>query len=236
VPDPLWPIAVTAPALNLAAPDLIGEELACRRSERLIFTGLSFRLPAGGALLLTGSNGSGKTSLLRLVAGLLPPAAGRLAWGVRPVAADLAAHRASLHYVGHQDGIKAALTLRETLAFWAALRGRALSRSAPAIERALDALGLEGLAEWPCRWLSAGQRRRLALARLLVAPAPLWLLDEPMGALDADGRERLERAVADHCAAGGRVLLSTHLPLALDGASILALDRFAPDCAGPAPG
>jgi heme exporter protein A len=224
---------VTAAGFDLAAPDLIAEGLACRRGERLIFAGLSFRLPAGGALVLTGSNGSGKTSLLRLVAGLFPPASGRLAWGPRSVGTDLAAHRASLHYVGHQDGIKGALTPRETLGFWAALRGSPTSRSAPAIERALDALALDELADWPCRWLSAGQRRRLALARLLVAPAPLWLLDEPMSALDADGRDRLERAIAGHRASGGRVLLSTHLPLALDAAGSLVLDRFSPGCEGP---
>jgi heme exporter protein A len=215
------------------APDLIAENLACRRGERLVFAGLSFRLPPGGALLLTGSNGSGKTSLLRIVAGLLTPSEGRLAWGTKPIADDLGAHRATLHYIGHQDAIKSALTPREMLAFWAALRGFAVSRSAPATDRALVAFALDRTADWPCRWLSAGQRRRVALARLLVTPASLWLLDEPMSALDDDGRERTQAAIAGHRATGGRILLSTHMPIALDGAQSLALDAFSPGCGDP---
>ncbi len=110
---------------SAAAPlaELIGEGLACRRGERLVFAGLDFRLPPGGALVLTGANGSGKSSLLRLVAGLLGPAAGRLMWGTTVVAANLASHHARLHYVGHQDALKLAMTPREILAFWAVLRG-----------------------------------------------------------------------------------------------------------------
>jgi heme exporter protein A len=193
----------------------------------VVFVGVSFRLPAGGALLLTGGNGSGKSSLLRLAAGLLAPAAGRLSWGERLVAADLAQHHARLHYVGHQDAVKPTMTPRETLTFWAALRGRR-GAMAQAIENALAAFALDPVADWPCRWLSAGQRRRLALARLLVAPAALWLLDEPTSALDADGQERLERVIAAHRTNGGRVLLATHLPLAIDHAQTLVLDGFAP--------
>jgi heme exporter protein A len=208
--------------------DLIADRLACRRGERLVFAGLSFRLPPGGVLILTGSNGSGKTSLLRVVAGLLAPAAGALAWGARPILHDIAAHRARLHFVGHQDGIKPALTPRETLAFWAALRGYAAFRSAPAIARALAAFALDGVGDWPCRWLSAGQRRRLALARLLAASAPLWLLDEPMTTLDDDGRARLERIIAGHRREGGQVLLTTHAPVAVAGQQSLTLDAFAP--------
>ena len=108
--------------IDIAA-DLVGEDLACQRGQRRVFAGLSFRLPPGGALVLTGSNGSGKTSLLRLLAGLILPAAGRLVWGSAPIEHDPAAHRARLHYLGHQDGVKPDLTPRETLAFWAALRG-----------------------------------------------------------------------------------------------------------------
>jgi heme exporter protein A len=210
------------------APELIAEDLACRRGARLVFAGLSFRLPPGGALVLTGANGSGKSSLLRLAAGLLEPAAGRLSWGTVPVAADLAGHHARLHYVGHQDAVKPTVTARETLAFWAALRGRRLRSSAPVIDDALAAFALDAVADWPCRWLSAGQRRRLALARLLVAPALLWLLDEPASALDDDGQVRLEQAILAHRATGGRVLLATHAPLALDAAATLVLDAFAP--------
>jgi heme exporter protein A len=208
------------------APDLIAEDLACRRGDRLVFMRLSFRLPAGGALVLTGSNGSGKTSLLRLVATLTTPVAGRLAWGADPIAADLAGHRARLHYVGHLDAIKPALTPRETLAFWTVMRGIAVPRSA--LDAALAAFALDTFGDWPCRWLSAGQRRRLALCRLLAAAAPIWLLDEPTSALDDDGRSRLEQAIADHRKAGGRVILSTHTPVALAAAARLALDDFAP--------
>jgi heme exporter protein A len=209
-------------------PDLIAEDLACRRGERLVFAGLSFRLPPGGVLVLTGANGSGKTSLLRLVATLMAPAAGRLIWGAAAVESDIAGYRARLHYVGHQEGIKPALMPRENLAFWAALRGCGRRQAATALDAALAAFGLEAVADWPCRWLSAGQRRRLALARLLVAPAPIWLLDEPIAALDTDGRERLEQAIALHRAAGGCVLAATHAPISLDGADTLILDDFAP--------
>ncbi|MGH7036835.1 MAG: heme ABC exporter ATP-binding protein CcmA [Stellaceae bacterium] len=215
-----------------AAPDLVAEGLACRRGERLVFADLSFRLSAGGALVLAGTNGSGKTSLIRLVATLIEPAAGRLLWGDRPIADDPAGHRARLAYVGHLDAVKPALTPRETLRFWAALRGLQPRRAASLIAEALSAFALEAAADWPCRWLSAGQRRRLALARLIAAPAPIWLLDEPTSALDRDNQARLEAAIATHRESGGRVLLATHLPLAIAAADRLLLDDFA---AGPLP-
>ncbi len=215
-----------------AAPDLVAEGLACRRGERLVFADLSFRLSAGGALVLAGTNGSGKTSLIRLVATLIEPAAGRLLWGDRPIADDPAGHRARLAYVGHLDAVKPALTPRETLRFWAALRGLQPRRAASLIAEALSAFALEAAADWPCRWLSAGQRRRLALARLIAAPAPIWLLDEPTSALDRDNQARLEAAITAHRESGGRVLLATHLPLAIAAADRLLLDDFA---AGPLP-
>ena len=209
------------------AADLIAEDLACRRGERLVFAGLSFRLPPGGALVLSGTNGSGKTSLLRLLAGLIPPAAGLLSWGAAPVEADLADHRARLYYFGHQDGIKPDLTPRETLLFWAALQGRRIRAGSAALEAALAAFALDPVADWPCRWLSAGQRRRLALARLCATPAPLWLLDEPFSALDHDNQTRLEQVIAAHRAGGGRVVLATHLPIDIGAASGIELDAFA---------
>ena len=208
--------------------ELIAEDLACRRGARLVFGGVSFRVPAGGALALTGANGSGKSSLLRLVGGLLAPAAGRLLWGGAPIAADIAGHHSRLHYVGHQDAVKPVMTPREILSFWATLRGIDARAAASALQDALAAFGLDAVADWPCRWLSAGLRRRLALARLLVVPATLWLLDEPTSALDEDSQARLERAIAAHRVAGGRVLLATHAPIALDEAEILDLDGFAP--------
>ena len=209
--------------------ELIGADLACRRGERLVFAGLSFRLAEGGALALTGANGSGKSSLLRIIAGLLAPAAGQLSWGATPVSADIAGHRARLHYVGHLDAVKPAMTPREMLSFWGELRGGRVERTGSRHDAALAALGADGIADWPCRWLSAGQRRRVALARLLAEPAPLWLLDEPTTALDHDGQSRLEQAIAGHRAGGGIVIVATHSPLALDGVVELPLDAFAAD-------
>ena len=203
--------------------ELVAEGLACRRGERLVFAGLDCRLPGSGALVLTGSNGSGKSSLLRLFATLLAPALGRLSWGGVPVGRDLARYRALVHYVGHLDATKPALSPREMLGFWAALRGTA----EPAIEPALAAFGLGAIADRPCRWLSAGQRRRLALARLVAAPAPIWLLDEPNAALDIDGEARLATLIAEHRAAGGRVAIATHQPIVLSDATIIVLDDLA---------
>jgi heme exporter protein A len=203
--------------------DLVGDNLACRRGERLIFARLSLIVPPGGAIVLTGPNGSGKSSLLRILASLLAPAAGRLLWNGVPVRDDLPAYRARLHYIGHLDAIKPALGVRETLAFCAVSRGA----SATAIDRALASFGLDQVADWPSRWLSAGQRRRLALARLAAAPAPLWLLDEPSAALDVDGEAYLESAIAAHRRDGGRVVVATHQPIALPGAGELRLGDFA---------
>jgi heme exporter protein A len=214
--------------MAMPASELIAEDLACRRGARLVFAGVSFCLPAGGALVLTGANGSGKSSLLRLVGGLLSPAAGRLLWGGAPVAADIAGHHSRLHYIGHQDAVKPIMTPREILSFWATLRGIDVRAAAPAIHEALAAFGLDAVADWPCRWLSAGLRRRLALARLLAVPATLWLLDEPTSALDDDSQARLQRAIVAHRAAGGSVLLATHAAIGLDDAAILRLDAFAP--------
>src|SRR6185312_7906971 len=150
-----------------------GRSLACRRGERLVFAGLDFVVPPGGALVLTGPNGSGKSSLLRLMAGLTPPEAGLLGWDGVPLRQDPAAHRARLHFIGHHDAVKPVLTVAETLAFWAGMRGSG------DITAALQRFRLAPLAQSPCRLLSAGQRRRLALARLVASPAALWLLDEP---------------------------------------------------------
>lgn len=183
-----------------------------------MFEGLSFTLDPGDALLLHGPNGSGKSSLLRMLAGFLPPAAGHLAWQGAPVAADLPAHRARLHYVGHADGIKPALSVRENLDFAAALA----DGQAPALQ-ALDAFGLAALADVPCRLLSAGQRRRAALSRLLGTPRPLWLLDEPGSGLDAGSRERLERELAGHRAGGGIVVVATHGDVAVSDPLVLEL-------------
>jgi heme exporter protein A len=208
---------------GIGAGDLVVDGLSCRRGERLVFSGLNCVLPSGGALLLTGANGSGKSSLLRLLATLLMPEAGSILWGGVPIGDDLARYRASLHYAGHLDAIKPALGVRDNLMFWAGMRGF----SASGVDAALAVFALDAVADWPCRWLSAGQRRRLALARLIASPAPLWLLDEPTASLDADGEQRLIAAIETHRAGGGRVAIATHHPLALAGPQVLMLEDFA---------
>lgn len=214
----------TVRGFGAGAGDLIADGLACRRGERLVFDGVSFSLPAGGVLLLTGANGSGKSSLLRLLATLLAPEAGTIAWGGSAITEDLPRYRASLHYVGHLDAVKAAFGVRESLTFWAEMRGMPAS----GLDEALEIFALDAVADWPCRWLSAGQRRRLALARLIASPAPLWLLDEPTASLDADGERRLIAVIEAHRAGGGRVVMATHQPLDLAGAAQLALEHFVP--------
>ena len=197
-----------------------GRNLRCVRGERAVFDGVDFALGAGEALLLTGANGSGKSSLLRLMTGLLRPAKGTILWRDAPVADDPDAHRLRLAYVGHLDAVKPALTAAENLAFWAGLAGQA---AAGPVTAALDAFGIRALADVPCRFLSAGQKRRVALARLCVRPAALWLLDEPATALDAAAQARLGEAVARHRAGGGLVVAATHSDLGLGDARSLDL-------------
>ncbi len=192
---------------------LQAEGLAAIRGERLVFAGLGFTLGAGGALTLVGPNGSGKSTLLRLLAGLVRAEAGRLLWDGEDALADRAGHAGRLAYVGHQDAVKPGLTTAENLRGWG---GRDIAG-------ALGAVGLAALADLPARMLSAGQRRRLALARLALAPRTIWLLDEPTLGLDDASVGLLAGLLARHRAAGGMVVAATHLPLPLPGAEALAL-------------
>ncbi len=203
-----------------------GRELACDRGGRRVFEDLGFALQAGGALLLEGPNGSGKSSLLRLMAGLLAPSEGELLWQQRPTRSD--EQRSRVQFLGHLDAVKPVLSARENLQFWTGLRDGAGGSGAEPVERALDLFGLAAQADVPGRLLSAGQKRRLALARLLTAPAELWLLDEPGVGLDRDSLERLGRAVAGHREGGGCVVAATHMALPFGPAETLSLDRFAP--------
>jgi heme exporter protein A len=190
--------------------------LAAFRGERLVFRDLDFVVAAGGALLLTGPNGSGKTTLLRLLAGLLRPAGGTLLWDREDALADLSVHARRVAYVGHQDAVKPMFTAAENLRFAANLNGGAVGE-------ALGAVGLEELADLPGRMLSAGQRRRLTLARLALSHAPLWLLDEPTLGLDARSVERFGAMLAVHRYRGGIAVAATHLPLPLSDAMQLSL-------------
>ena len=200
-----------------------GRGLICERGERRVFADLDFAVPAGGVLVLTGPNGSGKSSLLRLMAGLLRPAAGRMTWAGRDVGEDTEGHRARLHYVGHLDAVKPVLTVAENLAFWA----DGADCGPAAVEEALARFDLAWLADVAGRMLSAGQKRRLALARLLARRAELWLLDEPSVGLDSDSLRRFSEVLAAHRAGGGRVVVATHMPLELPGAERLGLEAYA---------
>jgi len=195
---------------------LRAEGLAAFRGERLVLRELNFSVPQGGALVLAGPNGSGKSTLLRLLAGLVRPFAGRLLWGEEDALADLPTHAARVAYVGHLDSVKPALTVAENLHFAAQLAGGM-------VEDALTPLALDELAELPARMLSAGQKRRLALSRLALSRAPLWLLDEPTLGLDLASVDRFGALLAAHRAQGGLIVAATHLPLPLDGAAELRL-------------
>ena len=198
-----------------------GENLTCFRGERIVFTGLSFAVEAGGALVLRGPNGSGKSSLLRMMAGLLRPYSGSVQWPDGPIDEEPDLHHARLHYVGHADAVKPVLTVSENVAFWAALR-----TPQPTVAAALSTFGISGLADMPGRFLSAGQKRRVNLARILAAPATLWLLDEPATALDAGAIASLQAAIAQHRAGGGMIIASTHQDLGLADAEFLELGEF----------
>jgi heme exporter protein A len=187
--------------------DLRATGLACTRNDRVLFAGLDLSLDAGETLHIEGPNGSGKTSLLRLLCGLGLPDAGEIYWCGRNVSHDRAAFLADVAYIAHADGVKLDLSARENLNF-----ARTLGRARPVstVVDALSAVGLGALADTPCRNLSAGQRRRAALARLLVVDARLWLLDEPVTGLDARSKEHMESIMRTHLDSGGLLVFTTH--------------------------
>jgi heme exporter protein A len=189
---------------------LTAEKLACARGDAKLFENLSFCVRAGQALAVEGANGAGKTSLLRLIAGFLMPAAGRLIVQDAGGASDDAEERGKrIGWLGHQDGLKPQLTVAEQLDFFVRLYQGAANAAV------LEQVGLARQADLPCRYLSAGQKRRLALARLLVSGRPLWLLDEPFAALDTAGQTLIAQLMARHCGAGGIIIAATHEPLGL---------------------
>lgn len=185
---------------------LTAKDLACTRGGAPVFSGVTFRLEAGGLLTLRGANGSGKSSLLRLLGGLMKPAAGTVALdlGTGPLPPEEIARRS--HLIGHRGGLTDAMSAYENLRFQTALLGADVSRVPLALERA----GLAALSAQRAGALSAGQRRRLSLARLITVNRPVWLLDEPMEALDAAGGQLVEGLIEEHRAGGGITVVATH--------------------------
>jgi len=197
---------------------LIAVDLACQRGGREVFAGVGFTLADGEVLIISGRNGAGKSSLLRMLVGLVHIGTGRLLLEDGDPELTIAEQA---HYLGHQDALKGALSVAENLGFWAGFFGGTAD-----IAEALDAVGLGGLADLPAATLSAGQRRRLSIARLIAAPRPIWLLDEPTSTLDAAAQDRLAALMQAHIAAGGLILAASHGPIGLSDAKELRLDQF----------
>lgn len=195
--------------------------LECVRGERCLFSGVSFRLSGGELLHVQGRNGSGKTSLLRMLCGLLPPKAGEIRWQGAPIGRLGGDFRRHVCFIGHRDAVKEILTPLENVLTTAHLAGEGLDASTA--RAALAQLGLAGEEETPCGRLSQGQRRRVALTRLVSARQPLWLLDEPFVALDATATTRVAALIADHLQRGGLVVLTTHQPVEIPGAALRRL-------------
>jgi heme exporter protein A len=208
---------------------VLARDLCVDRGGRTIVKNISFDLRAGEALVALGRNGAGKSTLLRAIAGFLPVSGGRLSHAGGEADVPLPE---LCHYVGHADGLKSALTAAENLAFWARMLARSNEASSP--DSALQRVGLKRLADFPVAYLSAGQKRRVALARLFVAPRPLWILDEPATALDIASQQVLAEAFAEHRAAGGMIIAATHAPLGLIDATTLDLGSTPTDLAGNA--
>ncbi len=195
---------------------LAGDSLTCIRGGRTVFTGLSFSVSSGEALAVIGRNGAGKSSLLRVIAGLVHLAAGKLTFSGGEAEGSVAEQA---HYLGHQDALKGSLSVRENLAFWIDFLGG----SRAGLDDALEAVDLTPLAGLPAGYLSAGQRRRLSIARLVGVQRPLWLLDEPTSALDVQSQNRLAGLMRAHLDRGGMIIAATHGPIGLDAPRELRL-------------
>lgn len=204
-------ISAVRPARGLIIMQLSASRLTVERGGRIVFSNLSFGLDAGGSLTITGPNGAGKSTLLRVLAGLLPLSGGTISWS--PLSGGTLSEQA--HYVGHADALKGLLTVAENLAFLAAMLDA--GNGGMPVATALAEFGLSHVANLPVTYLSAGQKRRAALAKLLVAKRPVWLLDEPLSALDVASQALLATIMAAHLARGGIIVAATHAKLDLAG-------------------
>ena len=198
--------------------------LACRRGGRMLFSGMDLSLTEGDAALITGPNGSGKSSLLRVIAGLIQPLQGQIRWEGQNAQKFSNNFRSALRYVGHSDGLQPVLSVLENLKYWSQLYGS--SQDLEKLNRGLESVGLFDLSELPARVLSAGQRRRLALARAIATEGRLWLLDEPTVALDRQSINRIETAISEFRASGGIVIASTNAPLNLSDCKVLNISDY----------
>jgi heme exporter protein A len=203
------------------SPTLAVHDLACARGDRLLFKGMNFSVQTGELLLVQGGNGQGKTSLLRLLTGLARPEEGEVRWRGQPIQRQRDVYHAEMVYLGHANGVKDDLNPVENLRFADGLQGRRFDE--PRAIATLERLGLDRCLDLPCRVLSFGQRRRVALAALLLAGATLWILDEPLTGLDVHAVALMEGLIRDHVNAGGLVVATTHQALNLEGVKVQRL-------------
>ena len=210
---------------------LRADGLSCRRGGRRVFSGAELTAEPGEIVELRGANGSGKSTLLRALAGLLPIDAGEARIGDASLTGERDAYQERLIYAGHLDAVKPALTLRENLAFWIEFFGESRLEIDALCAQALERVQLEALADAPAAHCSAGQRRRLGLARLAALKRPLWLLDEPLAALDAASISALGALLEEHRAGGGVAVIATHAPLPAPAAHRVDMSSFAPETA-----
>lgn len=198
---------------------LIADNLRCIRQDRVIFKGLDFTLEAGQGLWIKGKNGAGKSSLLRMIAGLLKPSKGTIIWKKADTREEPESFRQEFRYIAHQDALKPVLTVKENIQFWSEFHG------GNRVDEAIERFELGHIQDTPAQILSAGQKKRTNLARLVASPAPLWILDEPLSSLDVHYIDLFIELLKEHLENDGMALLATHQPIEIDRLSIFNLDE-----------